>query len=115
LTVVDCSWRRAVEVFPRKLNGVARRLPLFVAANPTNYGQLGVLSSVEALTAGLHILGFKDEAEKIMSVFKWGAGFLSLNASPLDEYASCASREDVARAESEYFPGFSGASVKYPR
>jgi len=35
--VVDCSWNQAQEVFFRRLGGKHRRLPILMAANPTNY------------------------------------------------------------------------------
>ena len=104
LVVIDCSWKRAEEVFVRKFKGIGRRLPLLLAANPTNYGHLYTLSSVEALSAALVILGFSEEAERLLSQFKWGTTFLELNAEPLKEYSEAKESEAIAIIEKEYFP-----------
>ena len=48
-----------------------KRLPLLIPVNPTNYGKVGVLSSVEALSAALFISGFNDLSLKILNIFKW--------------------------------------------
>lgn len=104
LVVIDCSWKRAEEVFVRRFKGVNRKLPLLLAANPTNYGHLYTLSSAEALSASLVILGFDREAERLLSQFKWGQTFLELNKEPLKEYSKARESEEIARIEKEYFP-----------
>lgn len=59
-----------------------------LAGNPTNYGIIGRLSTAEAIAAALIITGFRDQGEKILSLFKWGSTFLSLNEDPLESYAA---------------------------
>jgi len=55
LLAIDCSWNLAKEVFFKRIGGKHRRLPALLAANPTNYSKLGILSSVEAVAASLYI------------------------------------------------------------
>ena len=50
-----------------------------VASNPVNYGIPYKLTCAEAIGAALYIAGFRDEAEDVMSVFKWGSNFFVLN------------------------------------
>jgi pre-rRNA-processing protein TSR3 len=104
---IDCSWERADEVLKHQrlaAQGMARRLPAMLAANPTNYAKLGKLSSVEALAGALYILNEKELAAKMMDKFKWGHTFLELNADLLDDYADAETEEQVAELEKEYFP-----------
>jgi pre-rRNA-processing protein TSR3 len=104
---IDCSWERADEVLKHQrlaAQGIARRLPAMLAANPTNYAKLGKLSSVEALAGALYILNEKELAAKMMDKFKWGHTFLELNADLLDDYADAETEEQVAELEKEYFP-----------
>ncbi len=49
------------------------------AGNPVNYGKPYQLSCAEALATGLCAIGYKDQAEYIMSKFGWADGFWSLN------------------------------------
>jgi len=79
LVVIDSSWKAGRDIFSRVRQGSHRRLPVLVAANPTNYGKLYELSSAEALAAALVILGHFDEAASILSAFGWGPEFLRLN------------------------------------
>ncbi|MGD0625800.1 MAG: DUF367 domain-containing protein [Thermodesulfobacteriota bacterium] len=60
------------------------------------------LSSVEAFSAALYILGFKEEAEKTLSKFSWGEQFIKLNQEPLDRYSSAETSEEVVRIQLEY-------------
>lgn len=104
LLVIDCSWNIAKEVFFRKLGGKHRRLPALLAGNPTNYSKLGLLSSVEAVAATLYIVGEKSEAERYLSIYKWGPTFLTLNHDPLEEYSLAESEDEVRDLEPQFFP-----------
>ncbi|MFX1477186.1 MAG: DUF367 family protein [Promethearchaeota archaeon] len=78
ITVIDCSWKNSLRL--TKLNrGHNRKLPSLIAANPTNYGKWGKLSSVEALAAGLYITKFNDYGDLLLSKFTWGIQFKDLN------------------------------------
>ena len=101
ITVVDCSWKNAREVFYR-IRGNFRRLPFLVAVNPTNFGHPGQLSSAEALAATLYILGYREQAEKIMSIFKWGPNFFIVNREPLELYAQAKNWEEILEAERKF-------------
>lgn len=103
LVAVDCSWERANEALALRLPGYGRRLPTLLAANPTNYAKPRKLSSVEALAGSLYLLGFKKEAEKLLSLFKWGETFLTLNAEPLEAYSLANSIYAMLVAESQFF------------
>lgn len=101
---IDCSWKKVKEVFRWKFKGLNRRLPLLIPANPINYGHIGRLSSLEALAATLYISGFKSYAEEVLSIYKWGKVFLTLNKEPLEDYSKAKSIEEILRLEKEYFP-----------
>lgn len=104
ILVVDASWNQAQEVFFRKLGGKHRRLPVLLAANPTNYARPGVLSSLEAVAATMYILGEVEEAARYLSIYKWGPTFLTLNQEPLEAYRRARTEGKVLQAEREYFP-----------
>jgi len=61
-------------------------LPILIAGNPVNFGKKTKLTTVEALSAGLYISGFKEKAKTILSVFSWGHNFLELNYDLLEKY-----------------------------
>jgi pre-rRNA-processing protein TSR3 len=102
ITVLDCSWNQAEDIFSRHFPN-SRSLPRLIAANPVNYGKQAKLSSVEALAASLFILSSPDLASKVLSYFKWGNQFIKLNQNLLTDYASCIDSEEVTRVENEYF------------
>lgn len=102
LVGLDCSWNRSQEVFLQRIPGEARRLPALLAGNPINYAVLGKLSTAEALAAALFITGFAAEAERVLSLFKWGPTFLALNKEPLEAYAE-ASFSSLPDVEAEFF------------
>ena len=79
---VDCSWNKASETFSRlRLMGLEpRSLPLVTPANPVNSGKVGKLTTAEAIASALLICGQSEQAQNIMSVFKWGPAFLKLNS-----------------------------------
>lgn len=104
LLAIDCSWNQAQEVFFRKIGGKHRRLPGLLAANPTNYSRLGILSSVEAVAAALFILGEEESAKEFLAIYKWGPTFETLNHEPLQEYARAGSESEVEEIEESFFP-----------
>ena len=99
VTVVDGSWRKAKRIFSMVKRGLRRRLPLLFAANPVNYGKLYTLSSLEAVAAALYIAGFKEEAERLLSLYKWGPIFIELNRELLEAYSSSKTVSQVIREE----------------
>ena len=78
LIVIDCSWKNIMNLAKLDFKN-ARKLPLLIAANPTNYGKWEKLSSAEALAAALYITKFFDLANLILSKFSWGKTFKELN------------------------------------
>ena len=103
LVGLDCSWNTADAVFGENIKGENRRLPTLLAGNPTNYSIRGRLSTAEALAAALLITGYKERAEEILGLFKWGKTFLALNQESLKEYAKASPLEMFDR-EREFFP-----------
>jgi rRNA small subunit aminocarboxypropyltransferase len=106
MCAVDCSWEKAGDVLIRHRElrgGRQRRLPMLLAANPTNYSKLGKLSSVEALAGSLIILGYKDRGIELLNKFKWGPTFLILNNDLLDDYSDADGSEKIMNVENEYF------------
>ncbi len=102
ITVVDCSWAHAQEVF-HSLRGNFRRLPFLVPVNPVNYGKPGKLSSAEALAATLYIIGYEEQAKKLMGIFKWGPHFFVMNREPLELYSKAKTWEEIIEKEEEFF------------
>lgn len=101
LIALDCSWDHAGDdAFT--IRGEHRALPFLVAANPVNYGRPFRLTTVEALAAGLIILGERPHAERLLGKFRWGDSFLDLNAEPLRRYAACTDSADIVQIQSEY-------------
>jgi pre-rRNA-processing protein TSR3 len=101
LVALDCSWESAGEA-RFSLPGDHRALPYLVAANPVNFGKPFRLTTVEALAAGLTILGDRPAAERILAKFTWGETFLELNDEPLGRYADCADSAEVVAVQRAY-------------
>ena len=99
LAAVDCSWIHASQVFEINSLGDSRALPYLVAANPVNFGTPTKLSTVEALSAALYIAGFREEAENLLSKFKWGPEFIRLNRKYLDAYACAKDSAEVVELQ----------------
>ncbi len=108
LVVIDCSWVNASPTFKRRFNGNQRRLPALMAGNPTNYSKLNSLSSLEAASAALYIMDFPEFSRRLLSLYKWGDTFLSLNQNALIDYSNASSQEEIKRIELDYFPYLSG-------
>jgi len=104
LTAIDCSWIHAEEVFELSMRGASRCLPYLIAANPVNYGAPTKLSTVEALAAALYIVGLKDKAERLLSIFKWGPQFINLNRELLDSYAKAKDSTKIVELQKKFMP-----------
>ncbi|MCL4343843.1 MAG: DUF367 family protein [Nitrososphaerota archaeon] len=104
ITALDASWNKPYSWKDRYLNKESRRLPFLIAANPINFAKPGKLSTVEALAASLYILGFVDDAIKILSKFKWGEQFIKLNKRALEAYRSA---DDILSQESYVINNYS--------
>ncbi len=104
LTALDCSWKR-IKPMPRIGKNLEQRiLPYLVAANPINYGQPTKLSTAEALSAALFIVGRREAATDILSPFKWGSIFLNLNEEPLEAYAMAANSKEILEVQQQFMP-----------
>jgi len=103
ICAIDCSWEKAESVFKKRFSRNERRLPILLAANPTHYAQPGILSSVEALAGALSILGMEKPAMRILSLFKWGPTFLTLNREPLRDYAAARNVREIEEIQRSYF------------
>lgn len=103
IAALDCSWEKAEELlFKLRKKGKSRALPYLVAANPTNFGRPFKLSTAEAFSAALFILGHEEEAEQVLSKFKWGPHFLEMNKIPLEEYSKAKNSAEVVKAQEEF-------------
>jgi len=102
LTAIDCSWIHVDDVFELSFHGVSRCLPYLIAANPVNYGAPTKLSTVEALSAALYIVGLKDNAERLLSIFKWGPQFVNLNRELLDSYAKAKDSGEIVELQTKF-------------
>ncbi|MFQ5758191.1 MAG: DUF367 family protein, partial [Candidatus Bathyarchaeia archaeon] len=102
LAALDCSWVHAEDVFELSMRGALRCLPYLVAANPVNYGVPTKLSTVEALASALYIAGHRDEAERLLSKFKWGPNFIELNHELLESYARARDSGEVVELQRRF-------------
>jgi len=82
--------------------GKNRKLPALMAANPVNYARIGRLSTAEALSAALYIMGFRSQAREILSPFGWSRTFFALNDELLRRYARVSSEEGIVKIELDY-------------
>jgi ribosome biogenesis protein Tsr3 len=48
-------------------------------------------------------MGYQEKASELLSIFKWGPSFLSLNREPLEAYALASGEEALVNAEAQYF------------
>ncbi|MGZ4917148.1 MAG: DUF367 family protein [Halobacteriota archaeon] len=102
LIALDCSWEHCEGLFAPMPLTLRRRLPYLLAANPINYGRPYQLTTVEAFAAALCVFGEKQHAEQLLSKFKWGLNFLSLNYVLLEDYANASSAREVLATERTY-------------
>ena len=85
---IDCSWNLADHAFSKKFAGIKRKLPPLLAGNPVNYSKLNKLTTAEAISASLFILGSKEQSMELLDKFKWGHTFYDLNHNLLEEYSN---------------------------
>ena len=95
VTGIDCSWNLADKTFVKKFTGIRRKLPPLFAGNPVNYSKLNKLTTVEAISAALYILGHQDLSLKMLDKFKWGHTFYELNKELLVEYSKLESENKI--------------------
>ena len=95
ITGIDCSWNLADKTFVKKFNGIKRKLPPLFAGNPVNYTKLNKLTTAEAISAALYILGDRERSFEILDKFKWGHTFFELNKELLEEFASLDSENKI--------------------
>jgi pre-rRNA-processing protein TSR3 len=107
LAALDCSWEHAQKVLSAHVKGTSRCLPILIAGNPTNYAKATKLSTVEAIAGALYIAGFKDDAEKVISIFVWGHTFLELNHALLENYASAKDSTEIIEMQRSFTRGAS--------
>ena len=62
-----------------------------------NFGKASKLSTAEALAAALYIAGFKDEAQRLLSIFTWGHTFFELNVTHLEDYVKAKNSLDIIK------------------
>lgn len=108
LCVIDCSWERSKTALQNRKwwsYPLLRRLPPLLAGNPTNYAKLGKLSSVEALSGALLIMGYNSEAFAILDKFKWGHTFYELNKDILEAYSRANNENEIYDIQQQYFEG----------
>lgn len=101
LVVFDSSWESAEDVVA-PYDSERRALPFVVAANPVSYGRAFRLNTAEATVAALYILGEKERARRIASLFSYGETFLELNREPLERYSECETSEEVVAVQEDY-------------
>ena len=105
ILALDCSWEHAEHMFDRveeRKSMESRALPFLVAANPTNYGKPFKLSTIEAFASALYIVGAKDQAERIMQLYKWGPKFIILNKEPLEAYSNASTSVEIIEIQHDF-------------
>ena len=99
LIAIDCSWNEIENGKEILSRGKGRALPFLVAANPTNYGSPSKLSTLEALSAALIILGSEKQAKEILSLVNWGEEFYKINKEYLSVYAEAKDSKEVVKIQ----------------
>jgi len=102
ITAIDCSWNLADDAFSRKFAGIGRRLPPLLAGNPVNYAKLNKLTTVEAISGALFVMGFREESVKLLDKFRWGHTFYALNQNLLEDYSGAELEDEIEEIASEY-------------
>ena len=78
---------------------------MLVAANPQHYGRLTQLTTAEAFSAALSVLGREAEAAGVLAGFAGGDDFLEINRDRLDRYRRAKGPTEVLAAEKDLFAG----------
>lgn len=99
---IDCSWNLTDQTFAKKFIGIKRKLPPLLAGNPVNYSKLNKLTTVEAISASLFILGFKQDGLNLLDKFKWGHTFYELNQNLFEEYSKINSEDEIENVLKEF-------------
>ncbi|MEM2911951.1 MAG: DUF367 family protein [Candidatus Bathyarchaeia archaeon] len=102
LAALDFSWEHAEKPLIKSVRGTSRCLPYLIAGNPVNFGSPTKLSTVEALGAALYIAGFREEAERLLSIFKWGHTFIELNIERLESYAKAKDSKSIVEIQKQF-------------
>jgi pre-rRNA-processing protein TSR3 len=102
ITGIDCSWNLVANTFAKRFAGLPRKLPPLLAGNPVNYSKLNKLTTVEAISAAVFILGYEDLAITLLDKFSWGHTFYDLNRHLLKDYSEVSSEEEIGPLLREY-------------
>jgi pre-rRNA-processing protein TSR3 len=105
IVALDCSWENAEEIFKKAVDRrklTPRALPFLLAVNPVNYGKPFRLSTLEAFAATLYILGWEEEAERLLGLYTWGQHFIPTNKEPLTDYAKARTSKEVSEAQNNF-------------
>jgi len=108
LAGLDCSWEHAEKVLLKHVRGTSRCLPILIAGNPVNFGKPTKLTTVEALAAALYIAGFREEAVRLLSIFKWGHTFLEINRERLEAYARAKDSTEIIQIQRKVIANMEG-------
>ncbi len=103
ILVVDASWKKLARRHFSGIKGIHVKLPPLLPGNPVNYGKPCILSSIEAVAASLYILGFVEQYNKLLRLYKWMSTFHELNKELLSLYSSANSVDEVMRIIEDYW------------
>ena len=102
ITGIDCSWNHSTDTFSKSFSGISRKLPPLLAGNPVNYAKLNKLTTVEALSAALYILGDSETMTLFLAKFNWGHTFFELNENLLKDYQEASSEQEISMIIHDY-------------
>jgi pre-rRNA-processing protein TSR3 len=102
LAALDFSWEHAEKPLLKNVRGTSRCLPYLIAGNPVNFGCPTKLSTAEALAAALYIAGYRQEALRLLSIFKWGHTFIELNKEMLESYAKAKNSSEIVEIQKQW-------------
>lgn len=103
ILVVDASWKKLTEKYFRSVRGLHTRLPPLLAGNPVNYGKPCILSSIEAVAAALSILGFTEQYNKLLGLYKWMETFHVLNKELIAAYSQAKTLDQLLAVIKDYW------------